>query len=112
MAVLAKAKRLCLFHSEPALDDEALDRFLGESRQYLKIHAPTRLSRSIWLTTACGSTSDSDLPSRLASEVLHLIPQRPAPASRDLLLEAACANTRGSPERACIGPPFAGIAHP
>jgi len=40
MAVLARAKRLCLFHSEPALDDEALDRFLGESRQYLKIHAP------------------------------------------------------------------------
>ncbi len=43
MAVLAKAKRLCLFHSEPTLDDEALDRFLEESRQYLKIHAPDSL---------------------------------------------------------------------
>ena len=38
LAVRAWVKRLCLFHSEPTLDDEALDRFLAETRDYLRIH--------------------------------------------------------------------------
>jgi len=38
LAVRAGVKRLCLFHSEPAWDDEKLDRFLRESREYLKIY--------------------------------------------------------------------------
>ncbi len=37
LAVRAGVKRLCLFHSEPTWDDEALDRFLAESREYLRI---------------------------------------------------------------------------
>jgi phosphoribosyl 1,2-cyclic phosphodiesterase len=41
LGVRAGVKRLCLFHSEPTWDDEALDRFLAESREYLRIHAPT-----------------------------------------------------------------------
>jgi ribonuclease BN (tRNA processing enzyme) len=40
LAVRAGVKRLCLFHSEPTLDDDALDRFLAEAREYLRIHAP------------------------------------------------------------------------
>jgi phosphoribosyl 1,2-cyclic phosphodiesterase len=40
LAVRAGVKRLCLFHSEPTWDDEALDRFLAESREYLRIHDP------------------------------------------------------------------------
>lgn len=40
LAVRAGAKRLCLFHSEPTWNDEALDRFLAESREYLRIHEP------------------------------------------------------------------------
>lgn len=39
LAVRAGVKRLCLFHSEPTLDDEALDRFLAETRDYLRIHS-------------------------------------------------------------------------
>jgi phosphoribosyl 1,2-cyclic phosphodiesterase len=41
LAVRAQVKRLCLFHSEPTWDDETLDRFLAESREYLGIHAPS-----------------------------------------------------------------------
>jgi phosphoribosyl 1,2-cyclic phosphodiesterase len=40
LSVQAAVKRLCLFHSEPTRDDEALDRFLAETREYLRIHAP------------------------------------------------------------------------
>jgi ribonuclease BN (tRNA processing enzyme) len=40
MAVRAGVKCLCLFHSEPTWDDQALDRFLAESREYLRIYAP------------------------------------------------------------------------
>ena len=36
LAVRAGVKRLCLFHSEPTWDDEALDRFLAETRDYLQ----------------------------------------------------------------------------
>jgi len=43
LAVRAGVKRLCLFHSEPTLDDEALDRFLAETRDYLRIHSPASL---------------------------------------------------------------------
>jgi phosphoribosyl 1,2-cyclic phosphodiesterase len=41
LAVRAGVKRLCLFHSEPTSGDEALDRFLAETRDYLKIHDPS-----------------------------------------------------------------------
>ncbi len=41
LAVRAGVKRLCLFHSEPTWEDEALDRFLAETRAYLKSHAPS-----------------------------------------------------------------------
>lgn len=40
LAARAGVKRLCLFHSEPTWDDEALDRFLAESRAYLRIYDP------------------------------------------------------------------------
>lgn len=40
LAVRAGVKRLCLFHSEPTRDDEAMDRFLAETREYLGLHAP------------------------------------------------------------------------
>jgi phosphoribosyl 1,2-cyclic phosphodiesterase len=40
LAARAGVKRLCLFHSEPTWDDEALDRFLSESREYLRICDP------------------------------------------------------------------------
>lgn len=40
LAVRAGVKRLCLFHSEPTWEDEALDRFLAETRDYLRIHSP------------------------------------------------------------------------
>lgn len=40
LAVQAGVKRLCLFHSEPTRDDEALDHFLAETREYLRIHDP------------------------------------------------------------------------
>ena len=38
LAVRAGARRLCLFHSEHSYDDDALDRFLMETREYLKIY--------------------------------------------------------------------------
>jgi phosphoribosyl 1,2-cyclic phosphodiesterase len=40
LAVRAGVKRLCLFHSEPTWDDDALDRFLAESREYLRAQDP------------------------------------------------------------------------
>jgi phosphoribosyl 1,2-cyclic phosphodiesterase len=41
LAVRAGVKRLCLFHSEPTSGDEALDLFLADTREYLKIRAPS-----------------------------------------------------------------------
>ena len=41
LAVRSGVKRLCLFHSEPTWGDEALDLFLADTREYLKIHAPS-----------------------------------------------------------------------
>ncbi len=41
LAVQSGVKRLCLFHSEPTWDDEMLDRFLAESRAYLRIYDPS-----------------------------------------------------------------------
>ena len=37
LALRAGVKRLCLFHHEHTLDDEALDQFLNDTRKYLKI---------------------------------------------------------------------------
>jgi len=37
LAVRAGVRRLCLFHNEHTLDDEALDQFLSDTRKYLKI---------------------------------------------------------------------------
>jgi phosphoribosyl 1,2-cyclic phosphodiesterase len=39
MAVDAGVKKLCLFHSEHSCNDENLDRFLNDTRDYLAIHA-------------------------------------------------------------------------
>jgi phosphoribosyl 1,2-cyclic phosphodiesterase len=39
MAVRAGVRHLCLFHSEHTYDDERLEEFLNETRNYLKIHA-------------------------------------------------------------------------
>ncbi|MBA4396487.1 MAG: MBL fold hydrolase [Syntrophus sp. (in: bacteria)] len=39
MAVRADVRRLCLFHSEHTYDDERLDEFLKETRDYLDIYA-------------------------------------------------------------------------
>jgi phosphoribosyl 1,2-cyclic phosphodiesterase len=39
LSVAAGVKRLCLFHNEPACDDEALDLFLENTRNYLQIHS-------------------------------------------------------------------------
>ncbi|MBU0544207.1 MAG: MBL fold metallo-hydrolase [Proteobacteria bacterium] len=38
LAVRAGVKRLCLFHSEHTYDDDALDQFLNDTRNYLNIH--------------------------------------------------------------------------
>ena len=40
LAVRAGVKHLCLFHSEPTWGDEALDRFLAETREHLKKFSP------------------------------------------------------------------------
>ncbi|MDA8125346.1 MAG: MBL fold metallo-hydrolase [Deltaproteobacteria bacterium] len=40
LAVRTGVRRLCLFHSEPTWDDEALDHFLNETRAYLQIYDP------------------------------------------------------------------------
>lgn len=39
LSVAANVKRLCLFHNEPACDDQALDIFLENTRNYLNIYA-------------------------------------------------------------------------
>ena len=41
LAVAAGVARLCLFHNEPACDDDALDLFLENTRNYLQIHSST-----------------------------------------------------------------------
>jgi len=38
LSIQTGVKRLCLFHSEHTYDDEALDRFLNDTRNYLKYH--------------------------------------------------------------------------
>ncbi len=38
LAVMADVKRLCLFHHEHAWNDEALDQFLADTRQYLALY--------------------------------------------------------------------------
>ena len=40
LAVRGGVKHLCLFHSEPTRDDDGMDRFLMETRDYLEIHDP------------------------------------------------------------------------
>lgn len=37
LALRADVRRLCLFHNEHTYDDEALDRFLNETRHYLRL---------------------------------------------------------------------------
>ena len=39
LSVAADVKRLCLFHNEPLCDDESLDKFLQNTRNYLKIYS-------------------------------------------------------------------------
>jgi phosphoribosyl 1,2-cyclic phosphodiesterase len=41
LSVAADVKHLCLFHNEPACNDETLDAFLQDTRNYLKIHSDT-----------------------------------------------------------------------
>ena len=39
LAVRAEVKHLCMFHSEHSYDDETLEQFLSDTKEYLKIHA-------------------------------------------------------------------------
>lgn len=39
LSVAADVKRLCLFHNEPLCDDETLDKFLQNTRNYLSIYS-------------------------------------------------------------------------
>ncbi len=39
LSVAAHVSRLCLFHNEPLCDDENLDRFLQDTRDYLKLYS-------------------------------------------------------------------------
>lgn len=39
LAVRAGVRRLCMFHGEHTADDETLDRFLGDTRKYLRLYA-------------------------------------------------------------------------
>ncbi len=41
ISVAADVKHLCLFHNEPACDDETLDKFLENTRNYLNIYSAT-----------------------------------------------------------------------
>ncbi|MCE5262838.1 MAG: MBL fold metallo-hydrolase [Deltaproteobacteria bacterium] len=41
LSIAGNVKHLCLFHNEPACNDEELDRFLQDSRNYLQIYAET-----------------------------------------------------------------------
>lgn len=43
LAVRARVKHLCLFHSEHSYDDEMLEQFLNDTLEYLKIHAADHL---------------------------------------------------------------------
>ena len=40
LAIDGDVKRLCLFHNEHTYDDTALDQFLVDTKNYMKIHAP------------------------------------------------------------------------
>jgi phosphoribosyl 1,2-cyclic phosphodiesterase len=39
LSVKAGVKHLCIYHNEPTLDDEKLDKFLEDTRKYLKLYA-------------------------------------------------------------------------
>ena len=39
LSVKSGVKRLCIYHNEPTLDDERLDKFLEDTRKYLKVYA-------------------------------------------------------------------------
>jgi phosphoribosyl 1,2-cyclic phosphodiesterase len=39
LSVAADVRHLCLFHNEPLCDDESLDKFLQDTRNYLKIYS-------------------------------------------------------------------------
>jgi phosphoribosyl 1,2-cyclic phosphodiesterase len=41
LSVAAGVKHLCLFHNEPLCDDDNLDKFLQDTRNYLKIYSDT-----------------------------------------------------------------------
>jgi ribonuclease BN (tRNA processing enzyme) len=41
LSVNANVKHLCLFHNEPACNDETLDKFLQDTRNYLKTYSDT-----------------------------------------------------------------------
>ena len=41
LSVAANVRHLCLFHNEPSCDDENLDQFLEDTRNYLKIYSDT-----------------------------------------------------------------------
>lgn len=41
LSVRSGVRRLCLFHNEPTLSDEELDKVLTETRRYLKHYAPS-----------------------------------------------------------------------
>lgn len=40
LSVSAQVKRICIFHNEPAFDDEELESYLEESKRYLALYAP------------------------------------------------------------------------
>jgi len=39
LSVKSGVKHLCIYHNEPTLDDEKLDRFLDETRKYLRLYS-------------------------------------------------------------------------
>jgi ribonuclease BN (tRNA processing enzyme) len=41
LSVNAAVKHLCLYHNEPACNDETLDKFLENTKNYLKIYSDT-----------------------------------------------------------------------
>jgi phosphoribosyl 1,2-cyclic phosphodiesterase len=41
LSVKSGAKHLCIYHNEPTLDDERLDKFLEDTREYLRLYAET-----------------------------------------------------------------------
>jgi phosphoribosyl 1,2-cyclic phosphodiesterase len=50
LSVRAGVRRLCIFHNEPTLADEALDKFLDDTRKYLRIHSE---SSPLQIALAC-----------------------------------------------------------